>query len=111
MSSLGPGGPDDPTTFRKTAGITYEELIGITDKFGTVDKTKAKTLGYEVLPGDAWIEQDVDILIPAAIENQVTADTVSRISKTVKVMAEGANGPTTPEADTVPPGARGLRDS
>ncbi len=86
-------------TFRKPAGITYEELIGITDKFGTVDKTKAKTLGYEVLPGDAWIEQEVDVLIPAAIENQVTADTVSRISKKVKVMAEGANGPTTPDAD------------
>jgi len=43
--------------------VTYDELIGITDKFGTVDKTKAKALGYEILPGDAWIEQEVDILI------------------------------------------------
>ena len=88
-------------TFRKMAGVTYEELIGITDKFGTVDKTKAKTLGYEVLPGDAWIEQEVDILIPAAIENQVTGENVTRIHKKVKIVAEGANGPSTPEADKV----------
>jgi glutamate dehydrogenase len=88
-------------TFRKTSGVTFEELIGITDKFGTVDKTKARTLGYEILPGDAWIEQEVDILIPAAIENQVTAENVNRIHKKVKIVAEGANGPSTPEADKV----------
>ena len=58
-------------------------------------------LGYEILPGDAWIEQDVDILIPAAIENQVTAENVNRIHKKVKIVAEGANGPSTPEADKV----------
>ena len=88
-------------TFRKMDGLTYEELIGITDKFGTIDKIKAKSLGYEILPGDAWIEQDVDVLIPAAIENQVTGENVNRISKRVKLIAEGANGPTTPEADKV----------
>ncbi len=64
-------------------------------------KRKAKDLGYEILPGDAWIEQDVDILVPAAIENQVTAETVQKISKKVRIVAEGANGPTTPEADKV----------
>jgi len=88
-------------SFRKMDGITYEELIGITDKFGTVDKVKAQSLGYEILPGDAWIEQDVDVLIPAAIENQVTADNVHKIAPRVKLIAEGANGPTTPEADKV----------
>ena len=88
-------------TFRKMGGLTYEELIGITDKFGTIDKVKAKSLGYEILPGDAWIEQDVDVVIPAAIENQVTGDNVNKLSKRVKVLAEGANGPTTPEADKV----------
>lgn len=88
-------------SFRRPSGITYEELIGITDRFGTVDKLKAKTLGYEILPGDAWIEQAVDVLIPAAIENQVTADTARRIHQKVKLVAEGANGPTTPEADAI----------
>ena len=88
-------------TFRKLSGIDADELLGITDRFGGIDKDKAKGLGYEVLPGDAWIEQDVEILIPAALENQVTGETVKRIKPSVKLVAEGANGPTTPEADKV----------
>ncbi len=85
--------------FRKTGGINIDELMGITDKFGGIDKDKAKKLGYEVLPGDQWIDEDVDILLPCALEHQITKDNVSRIKPRVKVIAEGANGPTTPEAD------------
>ncbi len=88
-------------TYRRLSGVNLEELLAITDHFGGIDKVKADVLGYERLPGDAWIEQDVDILIPAAIENQVTAETVKRIKPRVGVIAEGANGPTTPEADEV----------
>jgi glutamate dehydrogenase len=76
-------------------------LLGITDRFGGIDKSKAKGFGYEILPGDDWIAQDVDILLPSAMENQVTGENVSRMSKRVKLIAEGANGPTTPEADKV----------
>jgi glutamate dehydrogenase (NAD(P)+) len=86
-------------TYLKKAGISLEELRGITDRFGGIDKAKARELGYELKPGDAWIEQDVDILVPAALENQINAQTVGKISKRVKLIAEGANGPTTPEAD------------
>ena len=39
--------------------------------------------------------------MPAAIENQVTGETVKKIGKRVKVVVEGANGPTTPEADAI----------
>ena len=86
-------------SFRKEAGIDLEELLGITDRFGGIDKAKAKEKGYEILSGDVWIEQDVDILIPAALENQVTGENIKKISDKVKIIAEGANGPTTPEAD------------
>jgi glutamate dehydrogenase (NAD(P)+) len=86
-------------SYRKSSGIDLKELQKISDKFGGIDKGKAKELGYEILPGDAWIEQEVDILVPSALENQVTAENVSKIHKKVKVIAEGANGPTTPEAD------------
>jgi glutamate dehydrogenase (NAD(P)+) len=93
----------DQTThaFRKPDGIKLEELQRITDRFGGVDKDKAADLGYEVLPGDDWVAQDVDILIPAALENQINEQNVDRISKQVRIIAEGANGPTTPEADGV----------
>jgi len=73
--------------------------LSITDRFGGIDKSKARELGYEKLPGDAWLEQEVDILIPAALEHQINADNVDKIKNRVKILAEGANGPTTPEAD------------
>ena len=88
-------------TFRKKDGICLKELRGITDKFGGIDKDRASELGYERLPGGAWLEQEVDILIPAALENQINRETVTKIAKSVKVIVEGANGPTTPEADEV----------
>ena len=85
--------------FRKQDGIDLEELRKMTDRFGGIDKAKAEAAGYEILPGEAWIEQEVDILIPAALENSITSENVEKISQRVKIIAEGANGPTTPEAD------------
>jgi len=91
----------DSYTYRKLDGIDMDVLLGITDRFGGIDKTKAKDLGYEILPGDTWIEQDVEILIPSALENQITEETAKKIRANVKLVAEGANGPTTPEADKI----------
>jgi glutamate dehydrogenase (NAD(P)+) len=88
-------------TYRRKSGVDFQELLGITDSFGGVDKQRAVGLGYEILPGEAWIEQDVDILVPAAIEHQITAENVRRISPRVRLVAEGANGPTSIEADEV----------
>jgi len=85
----------------KAGGIDLDELLAITDRFGGIDRDRAPDLGYEVLPGDAWLEQDVEILIPSALENQLREDNVGRISKQVRIIAEGANGPTSPEADQV----------
>jgi len=87
--------------FRKKDGVDLFQLQSICDRFGGIDKKKAQDIGYEVIPGDQWIEQDVDILIPAALENQINADNVGKINKRVRIIAEGANGPTSPEADQV----------
>ena len=86
-------------TFRKKEGCNIEELTSIKDTFGSIDKDKAKALGYEVLSGDAWLSEDVDILIPAALENQITPEVFPVISKRVRIIAEAANGPTTPDCD------------
>jgi len=87
--------------FRKSTGIDIDELVGITDAFGGIDKARARDLGYDVLPGDDWLTQEVDLLIPSALENQVRGDNAGRIHSRVKLLAEGANGPTTPEADRI----------
>jgi glutamate dehydrogenase (NAD(P)+) len=59
-------------------------------------KTVAGFPGAEPLAADKIFELDVDICVPAALENQITADNVGKIK--AKVVVEGANGPTTPEA-------------
>ncbi|MCL2078156.1 MAG: Glu/Leu/Phe/Val dehydrogenase [Oscillospiraceae bacterium] len=86
-------------TFKKESGCDIPELVGIKDKFGSIDAEKAKALGYEILPGDDWLKQDVDILVPCALENQITPAVFGKISPKVKVICEGANGPTTPDCD------------
>jgi len=86
-------------TYSKPGGIEPRFLLSIVDEYGTIDKAKALAAGYITEDGDAWIEKDVNVLIPAALEGQVNADSVKKISKNVKIVAEGANGPCTPEAD------------
>ena len=86
-------------TYSHKDGIDPRFLLTIVDQYGTIDKKKAQEKGYVIEDGDAWISKEVDVLIPAAIEGHVNGDTVKKISKRVKLVAEGANGPVTPEAD------------
>lgn len=88
-------------TISHPKGVDPYFLQSITDQYGSIDKGKARQAGYVIEGGDEWITKDVDVLIPAALEGQVNAETVKRISDRVRIVAEGANGPTTPEADTV----------
>ena len=88
-------------TVSKADGIDPRYLMTITDQYGTIDKAKAREAGYVIEDGGAWITKEVDVLIPAALEGQINADSVKLVNPRVKIVAEGANGPTTPEADEV----------
>lgn len=81
--------------------VDPEFLQTITDKYGAIDRQKAEKAGYKVEDAEAWLKKDVEVLMPCAIEGVITGDTVRTISAKVRVIAEGANGPTTPEADEV----------
>jgi len=88
-------------TFSHKDGIDPHFLISLTDQYGSIDKAKARAAGYAIEDGNAWINKEVDILIPAALEGQVNNETVLNVHARVRLVAEGANGPTTPEADEV----------
>ncbi|MCK6538776.1 MAG: Glu/Leu/Phe/Val dehydrogenase [Anaerolineales bacterium] len=86
-------------TYSKKGGIDPRFLMSITDQYGTINRKAAEEADYIVEDGEAWITKEADVLIPAAIEGHVNAETVKKMSSRVKVIAEGANGPCTIEAD------------
>lgn len=55
--------------------------------------------GVDHLTNQELLEMPCDILVPAALEKQITGENASRIRP--RILAEGANGPTTPEADRI----------
>jgi glutamate dehydrogenase/leucine dehydrogenase len=65
------------------------------------DKTKSviNFPGAKNISNEELLEMNVDLLIPAALENVITAKNAARVK--AKVILEGANGPTTPEADAI----------
>ena len=90
-----------PYTVSNPNGLNIRYLMSITDQYGSIDKNKALEAGYTIEDPEAWIEKDVDVLLPGALEGQINSDTVQKVSDRVRLVAEGANGPTTPEADEV----------
>jgi glutamate dehydrogenase (NAD(P)+) len=66
-------------------------------------KARERTLkgfpGAELIPNDELLKLDCDVLVPAALENQITSQNAHDIK--AKLIVEGANGPTTPEADEI----------
>jgi glutamate dehydrogenase/leucine dehydrogenase len=74
---------------------SYEQLLDTSVKLGSVSKIP----GVEVISNEELLESEVDVLIPAALENQITEENVRRIK--ADLVVEAANGPTTPVADKV----------
>jgi glutamate dehydrogenase (NAD(P)+) len=73
-------------------GLDIPKLLAHVKEHKTVDGFS----GAELLPHDDLWGLDVDVLIPAALENQITMENAPQIK--AKIVTEGANGPTTPEA-------------
>lgn len=86
-------------TYSHKNGVDPHFLLTIVDEYGTIDRKAAEKAGYIVEDGEAWITKEADVLIPAAIEGHVNGDTVKKMSSRVKIVAEGANGGVTTEAD------------
>ena len=83
------GGYYNPEGIDVEAAIAYRDNNG-----GTLEGFKAERITNEQL-----LELDVTVLVPAAMENQITAENADRIK--AKVIVEGANGPTVASADEI----------
>ena len=88
-----------PFTVINKKGLDPAFLLSTVDKFGTIDRSKLAKDCEIVWDADSWMQQEVEVLIPAAQENMIRIDNVAKINASVKVIAEGANGPTSIEAD------------
>ncbi|HSO57415.1 MAG TPA: Glu/Leu/Phe/Val dehydrogenase [Paenisporosarcina sp.] len=75
-------------------GLDIDYLLDRRDSFGTVTTLFENTISNKEL-----LELDCDILVPAAIENQITAENAHKIK--AGIVVEAANGPTTTEATKI----------
>jgi glutamate dehydrogenase (NAD(P)+) len=78
----------------KETGLDIPKLIDYVNRHP--QKTVAGFPGVDSIDSATLLALDVDILVPAALENQITTDNASGVR--AKVVVEGANGPTTPDA-------------
>ncbi len=76
-------------------GINFDALMEHKKKTGSV----ANFPGTKNITNEELLELNVDVLIPAAIENQLTAKNADKVK--AKIILELANGPTTPDADEI----------
>ena len=86
---------DHGGTVCNAAGLDVLALLTHVAQAGSV----AGFSNAEIIGNDAFWDVDCDILIPAALEQQITQHNAARI--TARMVIEGANGPTTPEADDI----------
>ena len=77
-------------------GIDMEKVIKDFEENGRIIENKG--YGKDITNAEL-LELEVDVLAPCALENQITSENADRVK--AKVVAEGANGPTTPEADEI----------
>jgi len=80
---------------RNPKGLDVAELNQHVASGGTLDGFS----GGEALPGEDIFSQDVDILVPAALEDAITEQNADQIR--ARLVAEGANAPTTPQAAAI----------
>jgi glutamate dehydrogenase (NAD(P)+) len=103
----------DATRFLDEAGV---RVVAVSDQYGAVHRARGLDVGLLAehvdrtgsvvgfagaapLDGEALLTLDVDLLVPAAVEGVLNADNAEEVR--ARVIVEGANGPTTPEADAV----------
>ena len=84
-----------------TGGIYCQDGLNLQDVFAHKEQTNSvqNYKGCKNITNEELLELPCDVLIPAALENQITSKNADKIK--AKMVAEAANGPTTPDADKI----------
>ena len=102
-----------------TAKLAYDEgmkIVAVSDVFGAIEnpdgmnpyeieehvKKTGKVVGFpgaKLIDNEALLEEKVDVLFPCAMENQIIKENAAKVR--AGIICEGANGPTTPDADDI----------
>jgi glutamate dehydrogenase (NAD(P)+) len=77
-------------------GLDIPHLLSIRDRFGHIDRTRLKP-GTRCAPEPAWLAEEVEIMVPAAIGNAIRVDNQADIR--CRLLVEGANNPVTIDAE------------
>jgi glutamate dehydrogenase (NAD(P)+) len=77
-------------------GLDIPHLLSIRDRFGHIDRARLKP-GARCAPEPAWLEQEVEVMMPAAIGNAIRIDNQAGIR--CRLLVEGANNPVTMDAE------------
>ena len=78
-------------------GLNIKEVLDYKNEYSTLPAGGSKDA--DRITNKELLELECDILVPAAMGNQITRQNAGKIK--TKILAEGANGPTTPEADEI----------
>jgi glutamate dehydrogenase (NAD(P)+) len=79
------------------AGLPITDMIEYANTQNFKVLTSFDAPGVSKISNEELLELEVDVLVPAALEKQITLDNIDKIK--AKVIVEGANGPTTPDAE------------
>ena len=90
---------DVHTALHNPDGIDVPAAYVFVGQGGDLKQWADQTHGAAVVDGEEVLTADVDVLVPAAVESVLTAQNADRVR--AKLIVEGANGPTTAEADEI----------
>jgi len=86
---------DAQAGYHNPKGLDIDALRASADRTGLIQESG----NAETISNDELLGLEADVLVPAAVENVLTAETAPKVK--ARLVVEGANGPTTPEADEI----------